>query len=142
MSLFARRNNLHQYGNISDISLGDYNPGDAPGLTVGNKVTSFRLASNKDIIIEMEAKRKLNKVKLHYFRGLNVTFSENAQMVELSDCDHVKDISALKNVPYVKIATCSEIEDFSCLGSQHYLELEELISLKLKTFRGLATFLS
>jgi hypothetical protein len=60
MSLFARTNNLHQYGNISDISLGDYNPGDAPGLTVGNKVTSCHLASNKDIIIEMEAKRNLS----------------------------------------------------------------------------------
>jgi hypothetical protein len=72
----------------------------------------------------------MNKVSLYYFRGLGVSFSEHAQMVELYRCDRVKDISALKNVPYVKVDICDEIEDFPCLGSQRYLELEELNQLQ------------
>jgi hypothetical protein len=130
ISLSTRTNCLHQYGNISDIFISDFNLGNAPVLAVGSEVISFHLTSIEDITIEMTANRKLNKIGLFFFRGLSVSFCQSAQMVELYACNQVKDISALKNVPYVKIGDCPEIEDFSCLGSQHYLELAELTELQ------------
>jgi hypothetical protein len=130
MSFTARTNCLQQYGNIVDIFLGDYYSEDAATLAIGCGVMSFHLCSIKDITIEMTPTRKLNQVSLYSFHGLSVSFCQNAQMVELYKCTHVKDISALKNVPYVKIDNCPEIEDFSSLRSQHYLELCELAQVK------------
>jgi hypothetical protein len=58
ISLTARLNSSHQYGNTSNLFVSDYNNGEAPIYPVGGNVKSLHLASNKEHYIRNEPTQK------------------------------------------------------------------------------------
>jgi hypothetical protein len=79
-------------------------------------------------------RKKFKKHKIYgnlsHYEIINVNLLKNIYMLDLCDCQGIKDVSALRNVHILNLSYCSKIKDVSMLGNVHTLNLSYCSKIK------------